>query len=74
MAGILKQKRTWPKTRKELVSYLWGKGVNANVFKEGPKYAVNFDGKIMATHLRTIGSLSFEEWERRILNNNFGLC
>ena len=69
-----KPKRTWPTTRKELVTFLWNEGVSANVFKEGPKYAVRFDGVIMATHLRTIGSLSFEEWKRRILNKNFGLC
>lgn len=67
------EKTGYPRTRKELVRYLWSREVWANVAKEGPWYCVTFAGKVMATHTRRITDFSFTEWERRIVANNFPL-
>ncbi len=66
-------KSGFPRTRKELVNYLWSRGVWANIAKEGPVYCVTFAGKIMTTHTRRITDFSFAEWERRIVAKNFPL-
>lgn len=53
-----------PRTRKELVWYLWNKGrYECNLVKEGPFYAAWVGNEIRATHERTIDRLTFEEWE-----------
>lgn len=53
-----------PRTRKELLQYLWDREVYANVCKEGPQYILECNGVCYATHLRRIDSLSFEQWEK----------
>ena len=54
-----------PKTRKELVTYLWNKGrTDCNLVKEGPFYAAIVGRQIRATHERALDRLTFEEWER----------
>ena len=51
-----------PKTRKQLVTWLWNNGIYCNVFKEGPVYAIQYGRIIAATGIRCIDSLSFHEW------------
>lgn len=54
----------FPRTRKELVWWLWNKGrTECNLVKEGPFYAAIVGTQIRATHERTIDRLSFEGWE-----------
>lgn len=56
---------TFPRTRRELLSHLWGVGLGtANIFREGAVYAPQCGGMISATHLRRIGSWSFADWEK----------
>jgi len=55
-----------PKTRRALLSHLWGLGLECNVFKEGPFYAVMAGGIISATHVRAIDDLSFNGWAARV--------
>jgi hypothetical protein len=53
-----------PKTRKELVWYLWNRGrTECNLVKEGPFYAAWVGTQIRATHARRIDAGSFEWWE-----------
>lgn len=53
-----------PKTRKQLVTYLWNKGrTDCNLVKEGPFYAAIVGKQIRATHVRVIDSLTFARWE-----------
>ena len=54
-----------PRSRKDLVSYLWGKGrTDCNLVKEGPFYAAIVGKQIRATHERTIDRLTCAQWER----------
>lgn len=70
---INKYKNKFPKTRKELLYYLWfGLGMNhVNIFKEGPEYAIRIGNKIHATYLRTIDSLTFGGWAERCRKEYF---
>jgi hypothetical protein len=56
-----------PRTRRELLSHLWALPdlKDCNVFKEGPFYALRVGRVIAATHLRTIDSLTFNQWAQR---------
>jgi hypothetical protein len=54
-----------PKTRRELLYHLWGVGLtNVNVFREGSYYAITVGRIISATHLKRIGTLTYEQWEK----------
>lgn len=56
---------TYPRTRKELVSWLWAKDrYDCNLLKEGPFYAAWVGNEIRATNERTIDRLTFEDWEK----------
>lgn len=56
-----------PTTRRALLSHLWGRGIQCNVFKEAGRYAITAFGIIAATHLRRIDTLTYEQWEKRVL-------
>ncbi len=64
-----KDVKSRPRTRRELLSHLWGVGLNScNIFKEGPFYAATNGKIIAATHTRCIDSRNFEEWEQFVRN------
>lgn len=55
-----------PRTRRELLSHLWGIGLTGcNIAKEGPFYAITTPRHISATHLRTIDAHTFDGWTAR---------
>lgn len=73
MAGAARLRA--PRTRKELVWYLWNKGrTECNLVKEGPFYAAIVGTQIRATHERTIDRLTFEEWEAAHFYKRTGPC
>lgn len=54
-----------PRTRRELLSHLWGIGLtSANVFREGPYYTLQAGRVLVATHLRCIDTWTFADWAR----------
>jgi hypothetical protein len=57
-----------PRTRRELLKYLWFDRdvTDCNIFKEGPYYAVQAGRVIGATHMRTIDSMTFSQWEQTV--------
>lgn len=69
----LKYASKYPKSRHELLFYLWyGFELhNVNIFKEGAEYSCRIGKTIHATYLRTINSLTFEQWRQRIESNYF---
>jgi len=54
-----------PRTRKELVNYLWGKDIYVSVHKEGPHYILGFGRWFEQTYIRCIDNYSFDEWEAK---------
>ena len=54
-----------PRTRKELVNYLWNKDIYVDVHKEGPHYILRFGSWFEQTYIRCINNFSFEEWETK---------
>ncbi len=69
-----------PRTRKELLVYLWEQAdlvrKNVNVYREGSQYVAtwkNKDGKMMiaATSLTAIGQITFGDWEKRFRQEYF---
>lgn len=53
-----------PRTRRELLSHLWGVGLcDANVWREGSRYAIRAGRVISATGVRRLGALTFAQWE-----------
>ena len=69
----LTKKEEYPKTRRELLFYLWyGEELTSfNIFKEGSFYAITAGKMIFATHLKCIDNWSFEYWADTIKANLF---
>ena len=55
-----------PRTRRELLSHIWSFGIDCDVFKEGPYYAIRMGRTISATHIRCINDFSFSAWLNKI--------
>lgn len=51
-----------PRSRRELLWFIWGHMSNVNVFKEGAYYAIRVGRVISATHIRCINHLTKEQW------------
>lgn len=62
-----------PRTRKELLAHLWGIGLYANVFKEGPFWAIQYGNVIAATHRRRIDWDTFDQWAQMVRDVPEGL-
>jgi hypothetical protein len=55
-----------PRTRRELLAHLWGIGLYANVFKEGPVWAIQYDTVVAATHRRRINWDTYDQWAQMV--------
>ena len=51
-----------PRTRKELVTYLWDNKIWVDICKEGPFYILQYETWMCQTYIRRIDDLNFEEW------------
>lgn len=70
---IAQEADRFPRTRRELVYYLWFALDlhHVNIFKEGPEYSCRIGRAVHATYLRTIDSLTFGQWADRINKQYF---
>ena len=57
-----------PATRRALLAHLWAKGLNVNIWREGPLYVMHAGSVLSATHCRRISSLTFAQWENYAKN------
>jgi len=63
----------YPKTRAELLFYLWYacNMSGFNIYKEGAEYTARIGPTLYATYLRTIDSLTFNQWRDRLTAKYF---
>jgi hypothetical protein len=58
-----------PKTRRALLSHLWGRGyTDVYIWREGPMYIMLAGRIVTATHIRRITDMSFAQWENYAKN------
>lgn len=51
-----------PRTRKELLNFLWDNECWVDVFKAGNQYVIQYKTIISATHVPALHTLSFNGW------------
>lgn len=70
---LVRMRDRCPRTRRELLSYLWF-GLefhHVNIYKEGTEWTCHIERTIHATYLRTIDALTFGQWADRITARHF---